>query len=106
MPNIAPPSRCWVPASRAWQVRRPTLKVVESGKRCSSVALRESKEFRQTFRRGDRIARGPVPPFDFNPEVIAHRIEISARQVGEQFAPEPDRADPRSLYKQSRRQLA
>src|SRR5258706_1965806 len=97
MPNMAPPSRCWVPASRAWQVRRPTLKVVESAKCRDSVGLGESQQAPQAFRRRDRIARGPVPPLDFNAEVIAHRIEISARQVGEQVTREPDRADPRYL---------
>src|SRR6058998_2727177 len=99
MPNMAPPSRCCRPASRAWQVNRPTLKVVE---RLGTVALGQFQQFRKALRGRDGVSRGAVTAFDLDPEVIAHRVEVSAWQVREQLAGEPHRTDARALQQQPR----
>src|SRR6267143_6138367 len=64
-----------------------------------------SQETSETFRRRYCVPRCSVPPLDLDAEMIAHRIEVTSRQVRQQPSRETDRADPRALEQQSARAL-
>src|SRR5258707_8618549 len=103
-PNLAPPSRRWVPPSRAWQVRRPTLNVVwgtvagpvmqedQILERLHPAFPRAAEQRPQNVRGGERVPEGAMACWVVDAEERRHVVEPTMAQLGHQAAGEADRA--------------
>src|SRR2546422_4246021 len=104
-PNMAPPSRRWVPPSRAWQVRRPTLNVVwgtvagpvvqedQVFERLHPAFPRAAKQGTQDVGGGERIPEGAMTCRVVHAEERRHLVESTVAQLGQEAAGEADRAE-------------
>src|SRR5882724_3643568 len=103
-PNMAPPSRRWVPPSRAWQVKRPTLNVVwgtvagpvvqvdQLLQRLDPLLPRPPEQRPQDVRGGEGIPEGTMACRVVDAKERRHLVEAAVAQLGNQAAGEADRA--------------
>src|SRR6266446_4885290 len=103
-PNMAPPSRRWVPPSRAWQVNRPTLNVVWGTVAGPVVQVDQllqgldpplpgaPDQRPQDVSGGESVAEGAMACRVVDAEERRHVVEPTVAQLGHQAAGEADRA--------------
>src|SRR6267143_2915525 len=104
-PNMAPPSRRWVPPSRAWQVRRPTLNVLwgtvarpvmqehEVLERLHPLLPCPPEQRSQDVRCRQGIPEGAMPCRVLDAEERRHVVESPVAQLGHEAAGEADRTE-------------